>query len=441
MGKRTTEISLRNNTTADLSLPDRSSPLLTPFLGTERPRLFERRSGNCGQEVTSRTKRRDEGFGHQEQHQTETSKKASKVDYRPPPSNMALSRVPGDEDLFVGGIFTLRRKSALEEKGITHIVSVLKYDFKDFEQYQHLSIEVDDVDDENLLVEFERTGKFIEKGLKSEKDGKKGGVLVHCAMGKSRSVTVTIAYLLRKYPQHTVKSALELIRESRPIAEPNDGFMAQLQLYKEMGCPRDIEAHPKYQRWLYDQEVGLALAAGMAPERVRFRDEEEQVERESGGKEVELRCRKCRRTLATTPYLVDHIPTPSKTQALSTVGPISSLNPSLPPPPLHSACTHHFLHPVSWMRPALEQGLLSGRLECPNPKCGGQLGRYAWQGMRCSCGVWVCPAFSLQKGRVDEVTKKIEHGVSKSGNVGDRAEVGTGHGIRLPPGMKGKENL
>ena len=79
-------------------------------------------------------------------------------------------------------IFTLRRKSALEEKGITHIVSVLKYDFKDFEhweQYQHLSIEVDDVDDENLLVEFERTGKFIEKGLKSEKDGKKGGVLVH----------------------------------------------------------------------------------------------------------------------------------------------------------------------------------------------------------------------------------------------------------------------
>jgi len=147
------------------------------------------------------------------------------------------------------------------------------------------------------------------------------------------------------------------------------------------------------------------------------------------------------RTLATTPYLVDHIPTPSKTQALSTDGPISSLNPSLPPPPLHSACTHHFLHPVSWMRPALEQGLLSGRLECPNPKCGGQLGRYAWQGMRCSCGVWVCPAFSLQKGRVDEVTKKIEHGVSKSGNVGDRAEIGTGHGIRLPPGMKGKENL
>jgi hypothetical protein len=76
----------------------------------------------------------------------------------------------------------LRRRGALEKTGITHIVSVLKYDFKDFEdweKYEHLSVEVDDVEDENLLGEFERTGKFIEDGLKSGKDGKKGGVLVH----------------------------------------------------------------------------------------------------------------------------------------------------------------------------------------------------------------------------------------------------------------------
>jgi dual specificity phosphatase 12 len=79
-------------------------------------------------------------------------------------------------------IFTLRRKSTLEKTGITHIVSVLKYDFKDFEdweKYDHLNIEVDDVDDENLLGEFEKTGKWVEEGLKNGKDGKKGGVLVH----------------------------------------------------------------------------------------------------------------------------------------------------------------------------------------------------------------------------------------------------------------------
>ena len=78
------------------------------------------------------------------------------------------------------------------------------------------------------------------------------------------------------------------------MAEPNDGFMAQLELYKEMGCPRDIHAHPKYQRWLYQREVDLALAVGMAPDRVRFEDEEVQEETEASGREVELRCRKCR---------------------------------------------------------------------------------------------------------------------------------------------------
>jgi hypothetical protein len=78
------------------------------------------------------------------------------------------------------------------------------------------------------------------------------------------------------------------------MAEPNDGFMAQLELYKEMGCPRDIDGHPKYQRWLYQREVDLALAVGMAPERVRFEDEQRQDETEGSGREVELRCRKCR---------------------------------------------------------------------------------------------------------------------------------------------------
>lgn len=113
-------------------------------------------------------------------------------------------------------------------------------------------------------------------------------------MGKSRSVTVVIAYLLRQYPEHTVSSALALVRRSRPIAEPNDGFMAQLELYKKMGCPRDIEKQPQYQRWLFQQEVDMAVAVGLGPAKVRFEDEETQEKSEAPDREVELRCRKCR---------------------------------------------------------------------------------------------------------------------------------------------------
>jgi dual specificity phosphatase 12 len=96
------------------------------------------------------------------------------------------------------------------------------------------------------------------------------------------------------------------------------------------------------------------------------------------------------------------------------------------------------------MRPALEQGLLDGRLECPNLKCHAQIGRYAWQGMKCSCGIWVCPAFSLQKGRVDEIVKRGENdqGQGPDGvNVASGGRNGTALGIRLPPSMRGKGNL
>ena len=125
-------------------------------------------------------------------------------------------------------------------------------------------------------------------------------------MGKSRSVTIMMAYLLRQNPAHTVSSALSLIRESRPIAEPNDGFMAQLELYKAMGCPRDVKSQPRYQKWLYQKEVDLALAAGLAPDNVRFEDEQTQETAEKGGREIELRCRKCRYVKYSNilPYLI-----------------------------------------------------------------------------------------------------------------------------------------
>lgn len=69
------------------------------------------------------------------------------------------------------------------------------------------------------------------------------------------------------------------------------------------------------------------------------------------------------------------------------------------------------------MRSELEQGKLDGRLECP--KCKTNVGKYAWQGMQCSCGDWVVPGISLAKGRIDEV---------KSKNPGTASM-----GIRMPP--------
>ncbi|KAF2269289.1 dual specificity protein phosphatase 12, partial [Lojkania enalia] len=280
-------------------------------------------------------------------------------------------------------LFTLRRREALQNANITHVLSVLRLplDRELFLPFKHMVVEVDDVEDENLLEHFPATNKFIQDGLDSG-----GGVLVHCAMGKSRSATCVIAYLMRKH-NIDASQALSHLRKARSICEPNSGFMEQLELYGQMHAPENIEETPAYQRWVYQREIELSRACGQAPEaeKIRFEDEHA-IDKHA---EFELRCRKCRRPLATSQYLVQHSSFMSnrneeKTDAL----------------PFQS-CAHYFLDPLSWMRPELEQGKLDGRLECP--KCHTNVGKYAWQGMQCNCGGWVVPGISLSKGRIDEM--------------------------------------
>ena len=223
-------------------------------------------------------------------------------------------------------------------------------------------------------------------------------------MGKSRSTTLLIAYLLSQNPKLDPQSALDLIQKSRPFAEPNSGFMKQLSLYHNMKCPSTQEAldqHPLYQRWLYERAAKASVATGVAPEvgELRFGDEGNAVPIDMAAEDdpadlslgerspepaVSYRCRRCRTPLATSAHLVPH--DPKRT-------------------PTSQPCAHLHLTPLSWMRPELEQGKLEGRLECPNQKCGQSVGRYAWQGMKCSCGEWVVPGMTLGRGRVDEMKR------------------------------------
>ena len=113
-------------------------------------------------------------------------------------------------------------------------------------------------------------------------------------MGKSRSATCVIAYLMHRHGL-SPDDALSRLRETRPMCEPNAGFMDQLRLYHQMGCPSNLDGHPMYQRWLYQRDVEISLACGQAPENVRFVDEQDQGPNHvDADMETELRCRKCR---------------------------------------------------------------------------------------------------------------------------------------------------
>lgn len=111
-------------------------------------------------------------------------------------------------------------------------------------------------------------------------------------MGKSRSATCVIAYLMQRY-HITPTEALEQIRQSRPLCEPNEGFMSQLELYHQMNATDDVENNPVYQRWLYQREVDASRACGQAPDADKIRFEDEHTATEQAHK-FDMRCRKCR---------------------------------------------------------------------------------------------------------------------------------------------------
>ncbi|KFY53016.1 hypothetical protein V496_07987 [Pseudogymnoascus sp. VKM F-4515 (FW-2607)] len=340
---------------------------------------------------------------------------------------MSLAKVPGDEKVYVSGVFALRRPQTLKEAGVTHIVSALRFDYKEtkgWENYTHCNVQIDDVDDENLIEHFPRVVQFIKDAL-----AEGGGVLIHCAMGKSRSVSLAIAYLLATRPSLTPFTALSLIRQTRPHADPNSGFMTQLDLWKRCGCTPDLESSAIYQRWLYATEVELSTSIGRAPDRLRFEDEEKAKDgsaTESADATKAMRCRRCRTLLAKEEYIVEHDPKAPAEEDSSSTAPLPLPNPDAAAASASSvACGHFFLQALSWMRPALETGELEGRLLCPNLKCEALVGRWNWKGLRCSCGVWVTPAFAVQKGRVDLLSPAVERG------RGAQAA-----GVRMPPGMR-----
>ncbi|WOO77405.1 Tyrosine-protein phosphatase YVH1 [Vanrija pseudolonga] len=66
-------------------------------------------------------------------------------------------------------------------------------------------------------------------------------------------------------------------------------------------------------------------------------------------------------------------------------------------------CSGYFVEPLTWMEPVLNAGGVSGKLVCPNDKCGAKIGTFDWAGMQCGCREWVTPGFCIHRSKVDEV--------------------------------------
>jgi predicted protein tyrosine phosphatase len=107
--------------------------------------------------------------------------------------------------------------------------TILNFDVEASDSFEHLHIRIEDDDDANVLDQLEDAVEFIEEAI--DDDGK---VLVHCQAGVSRSSAVVVAFLCSSMGLG-VDEALAVLKQSHPTAQPNEGFMQQLKLYKVMG--------------------------------------------------------------------------------------------------------------------------------------------------------------------------------------------------------------
>lgn len=132
-----------------------------------------------------------------------------------------------EEGLFLGSIGAANNKEELKNLNITHILTVAN----SFEptypnDFVYKIINVADRVSTDLKQHFDECIDYIDEAKRSG-----GGVLVHCFVGRSRSVTIVVAYLMKKHGLN-LSQALEHVKSRRPQAAPNSGFISQLQSFE-----------------------------------------------------------------------------------------------------------------------------------------------------------------------------------------------------------------
>jgi len=129
--------------------------------------------------------------------------------------------------LYLGSLSDAWDFSQMVQNKITHVIQLL-YDVSDFPKiegvtYYHIPLFDDELSD--ILTVFNEYVPIIDEIINGG-----GHVLIHCALGISRSASLCVAYLIHKTKQ-SVSNVISTIK--RPI-NPNDGFLKALLNYESI---------------------------------------------------------------------------------------------------------------------------------------------------------------------------------------------------------------
>jgi predicted protein tyrosine phosphatase len=129
-------------------------------------------------------------------------------------------------NLFISGYEVARDQNLLQSNGITHILNLageIKCPNMHPNNFQYFNLTMPDNSRIDILFFIYVAIEFI---INSTQQG--GKVLIHCVKGLSRAPTVACGYLIIREKMNEAH-ALALIRGLHPEADPNLGFLCQLQ--------------------------------------------------------------------------------------------------------------------------------------------------------------------------------------------------------------------
>ena len=100
-----------------------------------------------------------------------------------------------------------------------------------------LNINIEDSSSQDLTHSLDEAYTFLTQHVRDNNNNNnnntRDNILVHCVQGKSRSASIVIYYLMKKY-NYTYDRALELLQRKRNVVNPNKGFEQQLRQFEQL---------------------------------------------------------------------------------------------------------------------------------------------------------------------------------------------------------------
>ncbi|KAL3135874.1 hypothetical protein ABBQ32_007430 [Trebouxia sp. C0010 RCD-2024] len=132
--------------------------------------------------------------------------------------------------LYLGNWEHAQNFAALKDLGVTRLISIHNNpeNLKVPKGFHQLKMTVADVHTQDITPYFNPSYDFIEEARNSSQ-----GVLVHCGAGVSRSASLCIAYLMRRFGWNAAR-ARKHCQTRRTLVNPNDGFWRSLCAFEQV---------------------------------------------------------------------------------------------------------------------------------------------------------------------------------------------------------------